>query len=150
MPEEDWKITGQQKMILDYPCMMASRTDTAGVVTKAWFTPAIPVSTGPSIFSNLPGLVLEVDIDDGSRTFTAKSIKLEEPEKGLLKKPKDGKKVTQDEYDEIVVDEKCKTNIDGVFAAGDVTTVPYKQIVVAAGHGCIASLSAFEYISKMR
>lgn len=51
---------------------------------------------------------------------------------------------------EIIVDQYCKTNISGLFAAGDVTNVPYKQIIVAAGHGCIACLSAFEYLSKLK
>jgi alkyl hydroperoxide reductase subunit F len=36
----------------------------------------------------------------------------------------------------------------GVFAAGDVTTVPYKQIVIAAGEGAKAALSAFDYLIR--
>ncbi len=49
---------------------------------------------------------------------------------------------------EIVVDLKCATSVPGIFAAGDVTTVPYKQIVIAAGQGVTAALSAIEYINK--
>lgn len=112
MPEGDWKITGKQKMILDYPCMEATRMDTAGILTTAWFSPAIPVSSGPSVFSNLPGLVLEVNIDEGRRTFTATSISLEAPEKDLLKKPKEGKKVTQEEFDEIVAEKMEEMGIE--------------------------------------
>ena len=51
-------------------------------------------------------------------------------------------------YGEIVVDAKCHTNVAGVFAAGDVTTVPYKQIVIAAGEGAKAALSAFDYLIR--
>ena len=51
-------------------------------------------------------------------------------------------------YGEIVVDAKCHTNVLGVFAAGDVTTVPYKQIVIAAGEGAKAALSAFDYLIR--
>ncbi|MEY3982016.1 MAG: alkyl hydroperoxide reductase subunit [Pseudomonadota bacterium] len=51
-------------------------------------------------------------------------------------------------FGEIVVDEKCHTTIPGVFAAGDVTTVPYKQIVIAAGEGAKAALSAFDYLIR--
>ncbi len=51
-------------------------------------------------------------------------------------------------YGEIVVDAKCHTNLPGVFAAGDVTTVPYKQIVIAAGEGSKAALSAFDYLIR--
>lgn len=49
---------------------------------------------------------------------------------------------------EIVVNCKCETSVPGLFAAGDVTNVPEKQIVVAAGEGCKAALSAFRYISQ--
>jgi alkyl hydroperoxide reductase subunit F len=51
-------------------------------------------------------------------------------------------------FGEIVVDAKCHTNVPGVFAAGDVTTVPYKQIVIAAGEGSKAALSAFDYLIR--
>lgn len=49
-------------------------------------------------------------------------------------------------YGEIVIDEKCHTSEAGIYAAGDVTTVPYKQIVVSMGEGSKAALAAFEYL----
>ncbi|MDP3365872.1 MAG: FAD-dependent oxidoreductase, partial [Pseudomonas sp.] len=51
-------------------------------------------------------------------------------------------------FGEIIVDAKGQTNIPGVFAAGDVTTVPYKQIVIAVGEGAKASLSAFDHLIR--
>ena len=45
---------------------------------------------------------------------------------------------------EIVIDEKCRTSAKGIYAAGDVSTVPYKQIIIAMGEGAKAALSAFE------
>lgn len=45
---------------------------------------------------------------------------------------------------EIVVDDKCRTSVKGVYAAGDVTTVPYKQIIISMGEGAKAALTAFE------
>ncbi|MCU1717388.1 alkyl hydroperoxide reductase subunit F [Pseudomonas sp. 5P_3.1_Bac2] len=51
-------------------------------------------------------------------------------------------------FGEIIVDAKGQTNIPGVFAAGDVTTVPYKQIVIAIGEGAKASLSAFDHLIR--
>jgi NADH-dependent peroxiredoxin subunit F len=51
-------------------------------------------------------------------------------------------------FGEIVVDAKCHTNVPGVFAAGDCTTVPYKQIVIAAGEGSKAALSAFDFMIR--
>jgi alkyl hydroperoxide reductase subunit F len=56
--------------------------------------------------------------------------------------------VTLSKVGEIVIDDKCHTNLPGVFAAGDVTTVPYKQIVIAAGEGAKAALSAFDYLIR--
>ncbi|WP_073356462.1 alkyl hydroperoxide reductase subunit F [Lampropedia hyalina] len=49
---------------------------------------------------------------------------------------------------EIVVDAHGKTNVPGVFAAGDCTSVPYKQIVIAAGEGAKAALSAFDHLIR--
>jgi len=51
-------------------------------------------------------------------------------------------------FGEIVVDAKGHTNVPGVFAAGDCTTVPYKQIVIAAGEGAKAALSAFDHLIR--
>ena len=49
---------------------------------------------------------------------------------------------------EIIVDERGQTSLPGVFAAGDVTTVPYKQIVIAMGEGSKAALSAFDHLIR--
>lgn len=51
-------------------------------------------------------------------------------------------------YGEIIVDAKGQTSVGGVFAAGDVTTVPFKQIVIAAGDGAKAALSAFDHLIR--
>jgi len=54
--------------------------------------------------------------------------------------------VDMSQHGEIIIDERCKTSEEGIFACGDVTTVPYKQIVISMGEGSKASLSAFEYL----
>ncbi|MFL6676474.1 MAG: alkyl hydroperoxide reductase subunit F [Massilia sp.] len=51
-------------------------------------------------------------------------------------------------HGEIVVDARGATSVPGVYAAGDVTTVPFKQIVIAVGEGAKASLSAFDYLMR--
>ena len=51
-------------------------------------------------------------------------------------------------FGEIIVDAKGATNVPGVFAAGDATTVPFKQIVIAAGDGAKAALSAFDHLIR--
>ena len=51
-------------------------------------------------------------------------------------------------YGEIIVDAKGATSLPGVFAAGDATTVPFKQIIIAAGDGAKAALSAFDHLIR--
>lgn len=55
--------------------------------------------------------------------------------------------VKMNEVGEIKIDDRCKTSKNGIFAAGDVSTVPYKQIVISAGEGAKAGLEAYKYIS---
>lgn len=56
--------------------------------------------------------------------------------------------VELNEHKEIVIDINCHTNIEGVFAAGDVTSIKGKQIIIAAGEGAKAALEAHEYLMK--
>ena len=51
-------------------------------------------------------------------------------------------------HGEIIVDEKGQTSVPGVFAAGDVTTTPFKQIIIAAGDGAKAALGAFDHLMR--
>jgi alkyl hydroperoxide reductase subunit F len=51
-------------------------------------------------------------------------------------------------HGEIIVDAKGQTSVPGVFAAGDATTVPFKQIIIAAGDGAKAALGAFDYLMR--
>lgn len=50
---------------------------------------------------------------------------------------------------EIIIDKECSTSHAGIFAAGDVTDTTYKQAVISAGQGCIAALSAYNYLQKL-
>ena len=51
-------------------------------------------------------------------------------------------------FGEIIIDAKGHTNLLGVFAAGDCTTVPFKQIVIAVGEGAKAALGAFDHLMR--
>jgi len=54
--------------------------------------------------------------------------------------------VKRDQRGQILVDEKCRTSAEGIFAAGDTTQVEFKQITIACGQGTIAALSAYQYL----
>lgn len=115
-----WKITGEQKEILGYPCQKAILNIEPKDSTKqgmwgsqetsveAWFTMQIPVSLGPEKYKGLPGLILELTTDftarrtTGKRTITATKVDLKELNEGSIEKPNKGKKVSREEYQEIV------------------------------------------------
>ncbi|MEE9201357.1 MAG: hypothetical protein V3V45_07930, partial [Candidatus Brocadiales bacterium] len=58
--------------------------------------------------------------------------------------------VAINDFGEIVVDCDTSTGVPGLFAAGDVTNVKDKQIVIAAGQGALAAMGVFEYLLKRR
>jgi NADH-dependent peroxiredoxin subunit F len=58
------------------------------------------------------------------------------------------KDLKKNKFNEIIINNKNETNIPGIFAAGDVTDVPEKQAIIAAGEGAKAALSAFRFLSK--
>lgn len=58
--------------------------------------------------------------------------------------------VPKDTFGNIIVDKECRTALPGLYAAGDVTDVPFKQIVIAAGQGAIAALSVVSYLNALK
>lgn len=59
-----------------------------------------------------------------------------------------GDSVERNRFGEIIIDNHNATNIPGIFAAGDCTNTPYKQIVISMGSGANAALSAFDYLMR--
>lgn len=93
--ECEWKMTGEKKMIGEYECLKAMLQDTSEQVT-AWFTPQIPVQTGPAGYGMLPGLILEVNVDNGTRTIMVTNLDLKPVPS--IEKPSKGKKVSEKEF----------------------------------------------------
>lgn len=58
--------------------------------------------------------------------------------------------VERTRFGEVIINERCETSVPGILACGDVTTVPWKQIVIAMGEGAKAALGAFEYLLRSR
>jgi alkyl hydroperoxide reductase subunit F len=84
--------------------------------------------------------------DGGEKRVIADGIFLEigllpnsDPVKNLAELNKQG---------EVIIDCFCRTSVPGLFGAGDVTTVPHKQIIISAGEGAKAALSAYDYLIK--
>jgi GLPGLI family protein len=111
----NWKLTGETSNILGYACQQAVTTRIGkrsmitmdnGVMTRkeipdtssiiVWFTPAIPVPAGPEFGGQLPGLILQIDIN-GNSTYKAIEVS-PKADIAIIKEPKKGKKVTADEF----------------------------------------------------
>jgi len=99
-----WKILNQLKDIAGYVCMKAETVEPIkGQKLTAWFAGDIPVSAGPEQSFGLPGLIMELDINDGDVVITATNVewKSVEKEASLPKKLK-GKKISGAEYDSLL------------------------------------------------
>lgn len=110
-PEQQaWKLTGEKKEIMGYLCQRAELTDSVGTIV-AWYAPQIPVSAGPMGFGNLPGMILQIDMNDGELVITATEVVFEKPQKSALKAPKGGKSVTKEEYRVMVAEKMEEMNM---------------------------------------
>ena len=116
-----WKMAGESKIILGHNCMKATASRISkrttmnmdnGVMEKkeiedtslviAWFATDIPVSAGPAEFQGqLPGLILEMDIKDGTQVFKATSIS-EKADLAIIKEPGGKKRYTKAQFKEEV------------------------------------------------
>jgi GLPGLI family protein len=130
-----WKMTGETKTILGLPCMKATTTristrmmmtaengkmerkevqDTSDI--EAWFTSQVPVSAGPAEYQGqLPGLILEMDIQHGRQTFKALSIS-EKADLAIIKEPSGKKHYTPEEFRkerDKMMEEMQKNNMGG-------------------------------------
>jgi len=100
----DWKILNDMKEVAGHVCMNASLTDTLrNQKIVAWFALDIPVQAGPDRFFGLPGMILEVSINNGAKVISAEKIEMKalSSEFDLPKKLK-GKKVNAAEYNAIL------------------------------------------------
>ncbi|OIQ22514.1 MAG: GLPGLI family protein [Flavobacterium sp. MedPE-SWcel] len=96
--EEMEAKTEEEKRNTNFMDMVEMPTDKT---ITAWYAPEIPISQGPENYWGLPGLILEVS--DGKTTILCSKIVLNTKEKAEIKAPKKGKKVSQSEFEEIMI-----------------------------------------------
>jgi GLPGLI family protein len=119
-----WKITGKQKMILDYMCIEATTTIDSSLVT-AWFTPQIPNAIGPNNLNGLPGAILEAEMNNGLTKYVATKVAIKPLDKKTIVRPKDGKKVTNAEFEKIVAEKEKE--MEEVYGTGEGKSVIIKM-----------------------
>jgi GLPGLI family protein len=100
-----WKVKNDLKEVAGHLCMNAYWVDTVKLQNvTAWFALDIPVSAGPERLGGLPGVILELDVNDGAMVITADKVELAPLGKELdlpTKKVK-GKKISEAEYTELI------------------------------------------------
>ncbi len=90
---------------------------------------------------------VKIEEDKGEKILDVQGIFVEI---GLIPNSEFAPNLEKNDRKEIVVNQRNETNVPGIFAAGDVTNVPEKQIIIAAGEGAKAVLSAFRYLSTRK
>ena len=116
----DWKILNQIKEVNGYLCMKAMSEDT----TKkqkivAWFAQDIAVSAGPEQYFGLPGLILELDINDGDVLITATKVEFKKLDKETALPKLKGKRITEKTYTQLLwkhIDESIKARRNPYWA----------------------------------
>lgn len=109
-----WKFGSETKEIKGYPCRQASyynEEHKQNIV--AWYTDQLRPFLGPENFNTLPGAVLEVNINDGERVISAKSIELRPLKKSELKIPTGGTKTTEAEFRRLISEQTERMRANG-------------------------------------
>jgi len=97
-----WKLKRDKVRIQNYQCSRAEFKQGENIIS-AWFAPEISISSGPSHFFGLPGLILAIEID-GETAFLAASIKINSENDNLIVIPENGKKVSEEKFNKIMMD----------------------------------------------
>jgi|GEM_PF-309040 len=115
LKDYQWKMTGAQEEVAGHHCMVATTMDPEdSTEIVAWFSPSIPVPSGPGSISNLPGMVLKMELAGGALnrgrrgasnntlTITATEINFRKVKKSEMKGPEKGKEVNREEFQAMV------------------------------------------------
>ncbi|NRB51586.1 MAG: GLPGLI family protein [Saprospiraceae bacterium] len=110
--EFKWKMTGESKEIAGHQCMKAVLEGKDNTI-EAWFTSTLPIPSGPSTFGQLPGLILEVVMDEGRMIMSAETVEIQEIDAALLVAPTKGKKITRKKYQKLQEERMREMNAQG-------------------------------------
>jgi GLPGLI family protein len=128
-----WKMTEETKTILGQTCRKATTVMESPMRMSggpgggnrpprprnvvAWYAEGVPVMAGPAEFHSLPGLVLEVNVNDGEQIIIAKKLDLVAHKKPI-KAPTSGKKMTRAEFETMVAEKMKEMRANGGFGGG--------------------------------
>lgn len=100
-----WKLDESEiKNIKGYSCKKATTKSVQGMDVVAWYTDQITCPSGPETFGGLPGMILELNINDGEIVFSPLDV-IDAGDKKLVKAPTNGKKISKKEFQKMLEDE---------------------------------------------
>jgi GLPGLI family protein len=105
LPRQNWKLLEGIRIIKGYTCKKATTTNRQGMGIIAWYTEDIQASVGPEFFGGLPGLILELNINDDEIAFTTLDIITAAFDKKIVKAPTEGKQISASEYHKMMEDQ---------------------------------------------
>lgn len=94
-PHQSWKLEEDTLRVKGYLCKKAVTRTRDGRDVVAWYAEEIQSPSGPEVYGGLPGLILQLDINGGEMVLTAVELTTRGVDKGLVKAPVDGKKITR-------------------------------------------------------
>jgi len=94
-PSQSWKLEADTQRIKGYLCRKAVTASRAGDAVIAWYAEDIQSPSGPEVYGGLPGLILLLDINDAEMVYTVVEVGAAGADKGLVKAPSEGKKITR-------------------------------------------------------
>lgn len=106
-----WKVGPGTKEILGNVCMKAYYQADSITYITAWFTPTIPISNGPLDYHGLPGLILQIDINNGEQTITATEFIKIDDSSSSISPPDKGKEITSHEFEKIRKEKMKEMNL---------------------------------------
>ena len=116
----DWKILNQIKEVNGYLCMKAVSEDTTKKQKiTAWFAQDIAVSAGPERYFGLPGLIMELDINDGDVVITATKVDFKKLDKETALPKLKGKRINENAYNQLIwkhIDDSIKARRNPYWA----------------------------------
>lgn len=105
LQKQDWKLETETRTIKGYTCKKATTKGRDGGDIIAWYAEDIQASSGPESFGNLPGLILELNINNAEIVFTTLDIVTKDFDKKIVKAPSDGKKISRAAFRKMMEDQ---------------------------------------------
>ena len=104
-PHQTWKLEPDTQTIGGYLCKKATTTGQQGNTIAVWYTEDIQSPSGPEVYGGLPGLILQLNSNNGELVFTAITIDTKGLDKALVQAPTDGKKITRAAFRKMMDDQ---------------------------------------------